>query len=353
MIKKISIFALGLLATIWLISAVFLRFEPHKYAELTAGQMDQAAAYLQGKFEPVTDAWQWQKFEPEPGIVLRSGLIDAVNAKGTVIVIPGFTGSIEMVMHEIMMLNAAGFRVASLEYRGQGQSWRPLPNPEKGYVKDYSILAADIAQFTKQIRIDGKPLYFYSISKGAHITMRMAAEHDLDVSAYALIVPMIKINTGDMNYKTVGRLARLFNTLGLGAKYAPGQSAYPHNELDFGVATDCNANPNTAQSQSALFAIRPELRTRGITMGWIDATMSSTEKLLDPNHISKIKAPVKIFTAGIDTLVNTEATHEFCSALENCQLSHYESARHCITRENFTLYNGIITQSINHFMNQR
>lgn len=353
MFKKIGYTLLSLLVLTWLVAALSLHFESHQYTELTAQQKDTARAYLNGKITPIPEHWQWQNFEPEPGIVLRGGLIESDNPKGTIIVIPGFTGSIEMIMREITQLNNAGYRVAALEYRGQGASYRPLPNPEKGYVKNYSVLASEVAQFAQQSRVSGKPLFFFSISKGAHITMRMAAEQKLDVAAYSLIVPMIQINTGDADYQTTGSLARLFNLIGLGSLYGPGQSQYPANELTFGEATDCNANPETAQSQSALFALQPKLRTRGVTLGWVDATITSTEKLLNPDYMSTVTAPVNIITAGIDTLVSTQASNTFCDLLSDCNITHYEQSRHCITRENFEIYDQIIQQSIEHFERNR
>ena len=89
-----------------------------------------------------------------------------------------------MTMREIVKINAGGYRVASIEYRGQGESYRPLANPEKGFVESYAQLGADLAAFAEQVRIADKPLFFYSISQGAHITMRMAGEQNPDVAAY-------------------------------------------------------------------------------------------------------------------------------------------------------------------------
>lgn len=351
MLKKVALLAVGSIVVFWLLAFLALRFESHQYTQLTEQQLSEATAYLEGKITPIPAQWQWSTFEPEPQVSLRGGMIDAENAKGTVIVIPGFTGSIEMIMREITHLHRAGYRVASLEYRGQGDSYRPLPHPEKGYVADYSVLASDIAQFTQRMRISGKPLFFFSISKGAHITMRMAAEQNLDVAAYSLIVPMIQINTGKADYATTGHVAHLFDLLGLGNMYAPGASQYPNNELTFGEATDCNANPATAQSQSALFALQPKLRTRGVTMKWLAETITSTKKLLNRDYMSSVTAPIKVFTAGVDTLVSTEASRDFCSLLENCDVVHYENSRHCITREDFNLYDQIIQQSIDLFDN--
>ncbi len=181
--RKIAGAFVVLFAGIWLVAFLVLRFETHEYTQLSDGQLAEAAAYLEGKLTPAPPAWEWNTFTPEPNVNLRTGMIDAANAKGTVIVVPGFTATIEMTMREIVKINAGGYRVASIEYRGQGKSYRPLANPEKGYVEDYAQLGAELAGFAEQVRITDKPLFFYSISKGAHITMRMAGEQKPEIRA--------------------------------------------------------------------------------------------------------------------------------------------------------------------------
>ena len=351
-IKKIAGALVFLLASIWLVAFLALRFEAHEYTRLSDEQLAEAAAYLEGKLTPMPPAWQWGTYTPEPNIELRSGVIDAVNAKGTVIVVPGFSVPIEMGMREIVMINASGYRVASIEYRGQGESYRPLANPEKGYVESYAQLGAELAGFAEKVRIADKPLFFYSISKGAHITMRMAGEQNPDVTAYALIVPMIKVNTGKMDYSRVHTIATVIHSLGLGSLYAPGQSKWPSSELVFGRPHACNSNPETAQTREALFAIRDNLRTNGITMGWLYETATSTETLFSPEHLAAITQPVKMFTAGIDYLVDTAAAQQFCDSLAQCDVDHLAKSRHCVNRENFELYDSVILNAISHFDQQ-
>lgn len=352
-LKRIVLLVLVLLVGFWIFALWNLHHEDHHYVALTAEQENQAAEYLVGKLSPAPADWHWRNYTPELGVNLRTGMVDAHKAKGTVVVVPGFTATIEMTMREIVKINAAGYRVASIEYRGQGESWRPLTNPEKGYVESYEQLGAELAGFAKQVQIKDKPLFFYSISKGAHITMRMATEQDLDVSAYALIVPMIKINTGSLNYEMAPIFSAAFSKLGLGAMYAPGQTNRFGNGFELGKPIPCNANPDTAQTQDALFAQRELLRTSGVTMKWLYETTSSTEHLLRTESIAKITQPVMMVTAGIDALVDTNAAQKFCGSLTQCELTHIEQARHCITREDFNLYDGIIDQAIAHFDQHR
>jgi lysophospholipase len=352
MLKKIAGAFVVLIASIWLVAFLALRFETHEYTQLSEEQLAEAAAYLEGKLTPAPPTWEWNTFSPEPNVDLRTGMIDSANAKGTVIIVPGFTATIEMTMREIVKINAGGYRVASIEYRGQGESYRPLTNPEKGYVESYAQLGAELAEFAEQVRITDKPLFFYSISKGGHITMRMAGEQKPDVTAYALIVPMIKVNTGNSDYSTMQTMAGLFHKLGLGTLYAPGQSKWPNGELVFGKPIPCNANPDTAQTQSALFAARETLRTNGVTMSWLYETAASTETLFDPEHIAAIGQPVKMFTAGVEALVDTREAQRFCGALAQCEETHFAESRHCITRENLELYDRLIEDVIGFFDHQ-
>lgn len=340
---------LALLLAVWLLAFIMLRFESHQYTRLSESQLADAAAYLEGKLTAIPAGWKWHTFEPEPGVSLRTGVIDADNSKGTVIVVPGFSAPIEMSMRSIVQIHAAGYRVASIEYRGQGESWRPLANPEKGHVESFALLGSELAAFAKQIRTPGKPLFFFSTSKGAHITMRMAGDNDMDVAAYALVVPMIQVSTGAKDYAQMKRVAGAMKALGLGSMYAPGQTSWPTGELVFGQAIPCNANPHTAQVREALFAARESLRTNGVTIGWLAAAADSTDRLFQPDHLAAISQPVTMFTAGVDELVNTEAAQRFCNALPDCQYRHFPQARHCIMSEDFELYDGIIASAVAHF----
>ena len=334
----------------WGAALLTLKFSEHSYTPVTAQQKVEAMEYLGDQITATPSAFKWSMFEAEQGVELRSGLLEADDSKGTVIVVPGFTGSIEMIMREIVMINQAGFRVATLEYRGQGMSYRPLSNhPEKGYVEDYSLLGNDLAKYANSVKHKGEPLFFFSISKGAHITMRMAAMDKVDVDAYALIVPMIQINSGELSYQTLKTVAAGVTTMGLGSAYAPGGKQWPGEKLVFGEANGCNANPETAQAQSALFALNEKLRTRSVTFKWLYETTRSTEKLMNPEYVAAITQPVKIYTAGIDELVSTNAANQFCKNLAQCSTQHYPESRHCITREYYDVYDEIVKDAIAHF----
>jgi hypothetical protein len=163
-IKRSAQVSLALLLVLWLIVYASLKFEKHSYTPVTDEQRAQAVEYLKGKVTPVPPAWQWETFTPEAGVDLRTGTLEADSAKGTIVFVPGFTGTIEMSMGTITRLNQAGFRVAAIEYRGQGKSYRPISNPEKGYVEDFDLLASDVAKYANHVQRPNEPLFLFSIS---------------------------------------------------------------------------------------------------------------------------------------------------------------------------------------------
>ena len=343
-----------MLVLIWLMAWLSIRFEKHEYTQptakqLVAAQAYTAQAYLAANFEPLIAGWQWTRFSAAPEVELRTGEITPLNPLGTVIIVPGFTSPIEMQARAISTFYAAGYKVAALDYRGQGGSWRPLGNPEKGYVENYDVLADDLAGFANSVKIAGKPLFFHSISKGAHITMRMAETNAVAANGFSLVVPMIEINPGPIGLDALETISSVASFIGLGQLYAPGGRQWPTEPLVFGKANDCNANPDTAQLQSALFAHHEALRVSAVTLRWIEQSIGSGKRLLSSEYAQNMPVPVRMFTAGDDRIVSTPAAQQFCNGLQQCTESEFTQSRHCINRENIVIYDEILHQSIDFF----
>jgi alpha-beta hydrolase superfamily lysophospholipase len=131
--------------------------------------------------------------------------------------------------------------------------------------------------------------------------------------------------------------------------YAPGQAQWPPLPLVFGKENGCNSNPETAQLQSAMFALDETLRTRGTTIKWLKEATESTALLLSGGYMDELTQPVKLFTAGDDLLVDTEVATKFCASLNNCEVTHFPEAKHCINRESKSYLDQIITQSVAHY----
>ena len=119
----------------------------HAYAKITDEQAATARAYLAKAQTPLPDGAMFGTFEREQGVVLETLTLTHPNPKATIVLVPGYTAPLDIYADTFLAFHDAGYSVTGLSQRGQGRSWRPLPNPEKGYVEDYRDLSADLATF--------------------------------------------------------------------------------------------------------------------------------------------------------------------------------------------------------------
>ena len=81
-------------------------------------------------------------------------------------------------------------------------------------------------------------------------------------------------------------------------------------------------------------------------MGWISETIKSSKHILTREFAAKITVPVKIFNAGDDRIVNADAAETFCDYLDKCSITNFADSRHCINRENYSVFDQILDQSV-------
>ena len=302
----------------------------HAYARITEDQAATARAYLAEAQSPLPEGAVFGTFEREPGVVLETLTLAHPDPKATIVLVPGYTAPLEIYAHTIRVFHETGYAVAALSQRGQGRSWRPLPNPEKGYVEDYRDLSADLAAFIGTI--DG-PVVVYGNSMGGHIALLMAGTEDVDVAAYALLVPMAKILTGEFPYGVARAMTGFYSAIGFGANYGFGRGDWRFDSRDPAKATDCSANPARAHTRHMMVALDPELRVQDVTNQFVWETMRSTEAVATNEYLARIDVPVLTIVAGDDRVVQTEAAEANCKAMSDCRIVKYSAARHCIMHE--------------------
>ncbi len=318
----------------------------HEYAEMTDEQTATARAYLAGALTPLPEGAVFGTFEREPGVVLETLTVFHPNPKATIVLVPGYTAPLDVYGGTFQAFFDAGYAVRGLSQRGQGRSWRPLPNPEKGYVEDYRDLSADLAAYIKTI--DG-PVLVYGNSMGGHIAMLMAGTEHIAVQAYALLVPMAKIHTGEFPYEVAGALTDFYSAIGFGANYGFGRSDWTFVPRNLSEPTDCSAIPAYAHTRHMLVGLNTQLRVSDVTNQWVSETMKSTAEVASANHLARISAPVLSITAGDDRIVQTEAAEANCKALPNCRIKRFEAARHCIMHEGQAQKDAVHAEAIAFF----
>ncbi len=328
-LKTLAVLTLALVGLIVGVGA-YTTDGPHEYAPVSAEQQAEARAYLAAAQLPMPEGATFGWFDREAGVRLETLTLDHPEPKGTVVISPGFSAPLEIYVGTFTAFHDAGYRIVALSPRGQGRSWRPLPNPEKGHVADYDVLADDLAAF---VAAQPGPVFVYGNSMGGHVAMLMAESDAPSVIAYGLVVPMAKIRTDPFPYGFARAIGGVFTTFGFGDNFGIGQGDWRYDLRDITAPYSCSAETSRAHTRHTMVALDPALRVEGVTNRWVWETIDSTAERADPARLARIDKPVLTITAGDDRLVDSEASEANCAAMPSCLAKRYDAARHCIMHE--------------------
>jgi lysophospholipase len=257
-------------------------------------------------------------------------------ARGTMCVFQGRTECIEKYFEVIADLRRRGFAVATMDWRGQGGSERLLYNRMKGHVRSFADFDADLAAFMNDVVLPNcRPPYFaLAHSMGGHILLRNAAEPSSWFERMVLSAPMIEIAEGQLRpgpgFARV--YAEVIAGIGLGRLYAPGGSdeaaeygPFENNEL--------TTDPERYARNRMIIEAAPSLGLGSPTIGWLRAALRSTARVSAPDYPLKVRVPLLLFAAGMDSIVSTTAIEEFGQRLKVGTHVLLSQSRHEILQE--------------------
>ena len=235
--------------------------------------------------------------------------------KGTVCIFNGRTEFIEKYFEVARDLNARGFAVATLDWRGQGLSDRMLRDPRKGHVSNFAKYGIDLETFMRQVVLPDcpPPLFGLANSMGAAILMRAAALGHRWFDRLVLCAPMIKL-TGLPLLPVIPALVRTMRMAGLGGVFVPGggpacKALGPF--IDNPVTSDPVRHARTA----AIVEAEPALALGAPTVAWVDLAFRVMGEFANPAFPAKLRQPMLIIACGRDQLVSTVAIEAFGSRL--------------------------------------
>jgi lysophospholipase len=235
---------------------------------------------------------------------------------GTVCLFQGRAEYIEKYFESIAQLQARGFAVATLDWRGQGGSERLLKNPRKGYVKNFDDYIIDLKTFMEQAVLPDCPPPYYVLAHslgGLILTLAEPLVRNY-FERMVLISPLFGL--GDM-YRPVGaaRLAtKVLSTLGFKKAFPPGEG---NTLVDFQPFIG-----NRLTSDSVRFArngdiVRkaPYLSLGSPTIGWVNTVFKAMDRALDSGFAPRIAVPILMIAAGADKIVSNIAIEQVAVGL--------------------------------------
>jgi len=328
MIKKIliTIFAIIGLGVITIALWPEKTYMPYKVSDAYQARVDAIT------MPDFPKSWQWQRYEAKDGTQLRWGRTAFnKNAKATIVLIPGYTSTLEHFAEHLNHWDSQGYNVVGIDLRGQGGSDRPLANPEKHWIDSFSTYAQDIDGLLTN-EIIGKPdvpVIIVASSLGAHVAYRTIGDYQTNVAGMVLNAPAFKPRLEPSNgvAKTV---IGLLSVLGKGKAYGPEQSDWKPLSEDMNVGDACSDYLPRYNLHDALAVKNPELRMGAATNKWVSEMLKSGALVTKPGYADKINIPVHMLLVPDDGIVFNEPPKRVCTKNSNCSFEYVTDTRHCI-----------------------
>jgi lysophospholipase len=274
---------------------------------------------------------------------LRAGAWDlpaGATPRGICVLMNGHTEFLEKYGEVAEELNARGFQVASLDWRGQGASERAVRGNRAGHVGNFEEYTSDLASLLLQMvepmqRALEKPVPLIALahSMGAHILFRFLHDHPRRFACAVALAPMLEIDPGTRSPGQIKALMFAFNLRRPSTRFVFGVEDRDPLELEF-EGNPLTSDPGRFERTRGLMKKQPYLRINGPTFGWLGAALASMSRIRRPRYIEEITTPLLVFGAGEDHVVRIEPIREFVKHLPDVRYVEIENARHEILMEN-------------------
>ncbi len=256
--------------------------------------------------------------------------------RGTVCLFGGRGEFVEKYFEVVADLRRRGFAVATLDWRGQGGSSRPLANPRKGHVLSFSEYDADLLQFMKEVVLPDCPPPFVALahSMGANILLRNAVRPGSWFERMILSAPMIAFAEEKVGYpQAVARAyAEAGCLLGFSRSYVKGGSDTIVEQGAFEGNALTSDRERWSRNKSVLDA-DPSLGLGSPTIGWLRAAYRSMGLVAADGFAAEVRVPMMVFVAGKDQIVSSRAAEDFAVGLKVGTHVLLPSAQHEILQE--------------------
>jgi lysophospholipase len=268
------------------------------------------------------------------GVRLRTARWEAGEAaRGTVAVFGGRGEFIEKYFELAGELIARGFCVLVMDWRGQGGSDRPLRNPRKGHVDDFSLFERDLEALVEQALepFCPRPWFGLAHSMGGTVLLAADAAGRSPFDRLVLTSPMIAVR--GINHRGPARyIVEALDALGLGGAFAPGYGPKNLWSAPFEgnvVTTDAARFSRIARLAEAA----PHRALGGPTIGWAHAAFRALSRFDDPAFARRARTPTLIVASGADRVTDTRAAERFAARLRTGSLIVIDGAEHEILIE--------------------
>lgn len=251
--------------------------------------------------------------------------------KGTVLLFPGRTEPVEKYGLAAGDLVARGFSVITLDWRGQGLTDRPLPDPMTGHVGSFAEYQQDVdAMLAEALRARlPQPYFMVAHSMGGCIGLR-SLMRGLPIRAAVFSAPMWGIAMATWLRPVASVVGAVARPLGFAHRYAPttGPQAYlARQPFEGNVLTTDREMWDYMRRQVVEV---PEFALGGPSIAWLRAALRECAAL---SALAAPRVPVICGLGTAEKVVDVPPIHRRMAGWSTGQLDLYPGAEHEIMME--------------------
>lgn len=259
-----------------------------------------------------------------PGIKLRYAT-SIVHNGIPLVLLNGRGEFIEKYEEVVQHLNARGYSVWTLDWRGQGLSTRVHADRLRGHIGSFDDYLSDLKHWLDAVvfpAVDRPPMMM-AHSLGGHLALRLLTTHSQRFARTVVIAPLIGFQPKRV-LPIVSLFIRLMCWLGFGhwyffgGKYDPAHPIFSGNTL-----TNC---PERFQVKPRWIRKNPALAIAGVTFQWLNSAIQSNRRLIAEAPL--ISNPVLMVCPEEELVVDRDAAVSFGRSLENGSVFSIPDAKH-------------------------
>lgn len=282
------------------------------------------------------------------GARLRIAVWHAPRPRGTAVVLPGRTETIEKYFETAADLLHRDFNVLIFDWRGQGASSRELTNPMKGHIASFDVYVGDLAAVLDEVEDScPRPWIVLGHSMGANIALLALHEWPQDFSAAVLCAPMLSLRLP---------VPPLIHAL---ARVAPPRLFIPRGRAHDPVSETFAVNPVTHDEvrftrNQGIFKAHREIAVGAPTWGWLNAALEACARWGQPGFVEKVRTPTLLLSAGDELIVENSAQDALAARLKVCEHVLIAGTKHEILMEGdairaqfWAAFDGFLARHVN------
>ncbi|SMO55789.1 alpha/beta fold hydrolase [Paracoccus laeviglucosivorans] len=288
--------------------------------------------------------------QAEDGVKLRAAhwASGAAEIAGTVLLFPGRTEYIEKYRLVADDLNAAGFHVIAMDWRGQGMSDRLLPDRRPGHVgrfADYQLDVIELVVAAQELDLP-RPWHLLAHSMGGAIGLAAVLD-GLPVETAVFSAPMWGLKLSPMVLRLARGLSAGAGAIGRGDIPAIGSGGYDPFVLKMSFAENMLTSDGPRWGRMvAEAATWPENCIGGVTNHWLRAALAECDRLAEA-----VSPPLPMLVAlgGQEKIVSPQAIRHRVAAWPGARLLELPDSRHEPMMERDVIRQAFLEAAVAHF----